>query len=93
MSDPLRAALLAIPILTAIGIIMRRHPRTTRITVTELAWWIPAETVALYVILSLAPEGSAVYVQFLASICGFTVGWSLLKTFMKRIDQRLKESP
>ena len=37
MSDPLRAALLAIPILTAIGSIMRRHPRTTRIAVTELA--------------------------------------------------------
>ena len=37
MSDPLPAALLAIPILTAIGIIMRRHPRTTRIAVTELA--------------------------------------------------------
>ena len=33
------------------------------------------------------------YVQFLAGICGFSVGLSLLKKFMKRIDQRLKEAP
>ena len=92
MPDPLRAALLTTPILIAIGTIIRRHPRTTWIAITELAWLIPAEIAALYVILSLAPEESAPYVQVLAGVCAFTVGWSLLKTFMKRIGPRLDES-
>ena len=92
MPDPLRAALLAIPILIAIGSIIRRHPRTTWIMVTELAWWIPAEITALYAVLGLTPKESALYVQVLAGGCAFTVCWNLLKTFMKRIGPRLDES-
>ncbi len=89
--DPLRTALLATPILIAIGTIIRRHPRTTRIAVTELAGSIPARIAAVYVVRNLAPEKSALYVQILPGVSGPSICGRLTQTFMKRIDERLME--